>query len=157
MVNTMSKLTIPTVTEVKLTKAQLQAEYAVLREAAKAAHDPLIGKFVCMTAAEFKTEYNIAWDLAHPNDNDALPTAAVLQIVDGAVDAVVVAKAEGAPSKMALAKAIFAGELTTKGVAGLVRKDILARFIAEAGCTKAGANTYYNIVRNNNGLVVHNV
>jgi hypothetical protein len=61
----------------------------------------------------------------------------------------------GKVSKMALARSIFAEELAAKGAAGLVRKDILARFMVEAGCTAAGANTYYNTLRDTAGLVKH--
>lgn len=42
-----------------------------------------------------------------------------------------------APSKADVARAIFA-EMT-----GAARKDVIARFISEAGLTKAGAATYY--------------
>lgn len=150
----------PEVVEAKLNKDELRAAYAVAKEEAKAVHDPLQGKFKYETFAEYKTAYNAKWELAHPNDKDALPsTDAVLQIADdasAAVGAAVVAvKQEGAVSKMTLAKAIFQAEFDAKGAAGLVRKDILKRFIAEAGCTTAGANTYYNTIRDKAGLVNH--
>lgn len=148
--------------EAKLSTAELKVAYAVIKNEAMAAHDPAAGKFVFSpTWPEYKTQYNIQWELAHPNDKDALVlnTDTVLAVVDDAIDAtstaLVVAKAEGAPSKMSLAKAIFDAELAAKGVAGLSRKDILKRFVEEAGCTRAGANTYYNTVRDKAGLVNH--
>lgn len=154
----MSDTTNETIVEVKLTKAELQAQYAVLREEAKAAHDPMAGKFHFQTAAEFKNAYNVAWDLNHPNEKDALSsTEQVLQIVDDAVDTTTqsVVNTKETASKMFLATAIFNAELKSKGLAGLVRKDILTRFINEANCTKAGANTYYNTIRDKAGLVKH--
>jgi hypothetical protein len=152
----------PEVLDVQMNKEELKAAYAVAKEEAKLAHDPLAGKFKYETFAEYKTAYNAKWELAHPNDKDALPsTDAVLQTADdasAAVGAAVAAvKAEGTVSKMTLAKAIFQAEFDTKGAAGLVRKDILKRFIAEAGCTAAGANTYYNTIRDKAGLVNHKV
>lgn len=147
-------------TEVKLTTAELKAAYAALKEEAKLAHalakeeDATLGKFTFQSLADYKNDYNIKWELAHPNDKDALPsTDAVLSIVDTAIDAVANVKAEAGTSKMALARAIFAEELKAKGPTGLVRKDILKRFFDEAGCTLTGANTYYNTCRSENGLV----
>ena len=155
------------VEEVKLTTAEIKAAYAVAKEEAKAVYeeakalDPSIDKFKFPTQAEYKSAYLIKWDLDHPNDKDALvpSTDAVLAVVDDAIDATTTAvatvKQEGTVSKMALARAIFAEELAAKGVAGLVRKDILKRFQDEAGCKEKGANTYYNTCRNEHGLVVH--
>ena len=148
------------VLDVQMTKEELKAAYAVAKEEAKLAHDPLAGKFKYETFAEYKTSYNAKWELAHPNDKDVLPsTDVVLQIADDASAAVGIAvttvKAEGTVSKMTLAKAIFKSEFDVKGATGLVRKDILKRFIAEAGCTIAGANTYYNTIRDKAGLVNH--
>lgn len=148
------------VEEVKMTNAELKAAYAVLKETAKAAHDPATGKFTYETFADYKTRYNIQWDLAHPNPKDALPsTDEVLKTVNNAIGAttstIVTTTATAGASKMSLAKAIFAAELAEKGAAGLVRKHILTRFQAEAGCTPAGANTYYNTCREKAGLVNH--
>ena len=150
-------------TEVKLTRKALKAQYAAQKEAAKAE-----GK-TFETWAEYAIAYDAQWDLAHPNAKDALvavTTDQVLAAVDGAIAATVTAsatvKAEGTVSKAKLAEAIFKAELDAKGAAGLVRKDIMARFkmpVADggAGLTQAGANTYYQNARakfklvNNNG------
>ena len=58
-----------------------------------------------------------------------------------------------APAKMAKAAAIFADCMAQSPVPA--RKDILARFQAEAGCTKAGSATYLQILKAKNGLVQH--
>jgi hypothetical protein len=149
-------------TEIKLTNAELKANYAKLRDDAKLAHDMTSGTFKYPSFAEHKSAYNIAWDFAHPNDKDALvvdTTPSILEVIDSALGATSAAKKEnvegGKVSKMSLARAIFAEELKEKGAAGLVRKVILARFAIEAGCTPAGANTYYNTLRDENGLVTH--
>lgn len=58
-------------------------------------------------------------------------------------------------SKSKLAEAIFLAELAKQKETGIamVRKDILKRFIKEAGCTDKGANTYYQNLRGKHGLV----
>jgi len=56
-------------------------------------------------------------------------------------------------TKSSIAKNIFEEEL----VVGLVRKTVLSRFMSEAGLTAAGANTYYNNLRDKHGLVNHKV
>lgn len=56
-------------------------------------------------------------------------------------------------SKASIAKTIFEQEL--KNPAGLVRKTCIIRFMAEAGLTKPGANTYYQNLRDKFGLAVH--
>lgn len=144
-------------TETKMTRKVLKAQYAALKDAAKAE-----GK-TFETWAEYATAYDAQWDLAHPNAKDALvavSTDQVLAAVDGALAATVTAsatvKAEGAVSKAKLAEAIFKAEFDTKGAAGLVRKDIMARFIAEVGLTKPGANTYYQNLRTKFKLVNNN-
>jgi hypothetical protein len=60
---------------------------------------------------------------------------------------------QAAPSKMAVATSIFEEELAAKGREGMVRKEILQRFMAEANLTPAGANTYYNNFRTKHGFV----
>jgi hypothetical protein len=153
-------MTNPTEKTTKLTTAELKANHAKLRDEAKAAHDPATGKFTFETFADYKTAYNVEWDFAHPDPKDALvETGAVLKVVDEALvatgEAGAVVQKEVTVSKMSLARAIFAAELVEKGAAGLVRKDILKRFQVEAGCTPAGANTYYNTLRDENNLVHH--
>lgn len=54
-------------------------------------------------------------------------------------------------TKSSLAKVIFEEEMKV----GLVRKTVLGRFMNEAGLTVAGANTYYNNLRDKHGLVNH--
>lgn len=149
------------VVEARLTNAQLKHDYEVERDAAKVVHDPLHGKFSFQTWMEYKTNYNIAWDLAHPNQRDALPsTDVVLNTVNAALTTATTTtatvKADGTKSKSQLAQAIFQQELDEKGAAGLVRKDIIARFMTEAGLTKPGANTYYQNIRDKHHLVKHN-
>jgi hypothetical protein len=144
----------------KLTTAELKASHAALRDAAKSNHDPANGKFTYESFADYKNAYNVTWDFANPDPKDALvDTSTVLQVVDDALVAVgeagEVTNKEATVSKMSLARAIFAEELKEKGAAGLVRKAILSRFVVEAGCTPAGANTYYNTLRDENGLVHH--
>ena len=58
-----------------------------------------------------------------------------------------------AVDKMAKARAIFAECMGMEKMPA--RKDILARFQAEAGCTKAGSATYLQILKAKNGLVQH--
>ena len=58
-----------------------------------------------------------------------------------------------AEGKMSKAAAIFAECMAQSPVPA--RKDILARFQAEAGCTKAGAGTYLQILKGRAGLVQH--
>lgn len=76
------------------------------------------------------------------------------EIVTGAIettDAVLAATAEvKAISKAELARTIYTEE-EAKGP--LVRKDVIARFVAEAGCSKAQAQTYYQTIRKAKGLV----
>ena len=57
------------------------------------------------------------------------------------------------PGKMSKAAAIFAECMALSPVPA--RKDILARFQAEAGCTKAGSATYLQILKGRAGLVQH--
>lgn len=75
-------------------------------------------------------------------------------IVTGAIettDAALAATTEAkAISKAELARTIYSEE-EAKGP--LVRKDVIARFVAEAGCTKAQAQTYYQTIRKSKGLV----
>lgn len=76
------------------------------------------------------------------------------EIVDGAIettDAALAATVEvKAVSKAELARTIYAEE-EAKGP--LVRKDVITRFVAEAGCSKAQAQTYYQTIRKSKGLV----
>ena len=51
------------------------------------------------------------------------------------------AKAAKSPSKLSVCKEIFAAST------GQSRKDIIAKFISEAGCSTAGAATYYAICK----------
>jgi len=160
MVNTMNtqtkqvQTTDSTVVEVKLTRAALKAQYALLKDAAKISGDTI------EPFAQYKTNYDIQWDLTHPNQKDALAnvsTDQVLATVDDALAAtgaaVAVVKQEVSVSKAAVAKAIFKAELDAKGPEGLVRKDIIKRFVTEAGLTLPGANTYYQNERSAAGLV----
>lgn len=152
------------VAEVKLSRKALKAQYAVEKEAATAE-----GK-TFDTWAQYSAAYDAQWDLAHPNEKDALPTNVtvdqVLNTVDAATTAVgaaiVATKAAATTSKMSLAAAIFKAHLDAAGGDGtkLSRKTILAQFQLEpeaggAGCTKNGANTYYNTLRDKAGLVNH--
>lgn len=92
-------------------------------------------------------------------DASGVSTEQVMATVDAAIDTVQTAQAAAVvvtgSSKSKLAQAIFAEELEkqkTTGVA-MVRKDVIKRFIDEAGLTKSGANTYYQNIRERNGLV----
>lgn len=83
----------------------------------------------------------------------------VMAKVDEAIETVNTAQAAAVVtttvSKSKLAQAIFDAELakqTETGVA-MVRKDVIKRFIDEAGLSKAGANTYYQNIREKRGLV----
>jgi pseudouridine-5'-phosphate glycosidase len=60
-------------------------------------------------------------------------------------------------SKAALGRTIWDRELLKVQGDGtkLVRKDLIAMLIAEAGCTKTGAATYYQNMKNKAGLVNH--
>ena len=58
-----------------------------------------------------------------------------------------------APAKFTKARAIFTECMAQSPVPA--RKDILARFQAEAGCTKAGSATYLQILKGRAGLVQH--
>ena len=67
------------------------------------------------------------------------------------VDTVLAATTEAKTiSKAELARTIYAEE-EAKGP--LVRKDVIARFVAEANCSKAQAQTYYQTIRKSKGLV----
>ena len=66
----------------------------------------------------------------------------------------VMAAAEVHVVKADLGRTIFAEELA-KGP--LVRKDVIARLVGEAGLTKAGAATYYQNMKKKAGLVVARV
>ena len=96
-----------------------------------------------------------------PESGEVITPAAVLAKVDDAIDTVQTAQAAAVTntgvSKSKLAQAIFAEELAKQTSTGvpMVRKDVIARFIAEAGLSKAGANTYYQNIRDKNGLVQH--
>lgn len=157
--------TIESATAAKLTNTELKAVYAAKRDAAKEAHDLTSGTFKYESYAQFKNQYLIDWDFAHPLDKDALevaPTPTVLDIINAATKATkattttTIKQQDGNKvSKMHLAKVIFAQEIQEKGASGLVRKHILSRFMMEAGCTAAGANTYYNTIRSAHGLVKH--
>lgn len=50
-----------------------------------------------------------------------------------------------APSKMDLARAVFAE------MPGASRKDVIARFVAEVGLTEKGASTYYQSIKGKRG------
>lgn len=87
-------------------------------------------------------------------------TGAVLQQVNTAIDtaqiAAAIAVTATGTSKSKMAQAIFAealAEQTKTGVA-MVRKNVIARFMTEAGLSKHGANTYYQNIRDKHGLVV---
>lgn len=60
-------------------------------------------------------------------------------------------------NKMALARTIFKEELdkATKAGTTLVRKEVMVRLKKEAQCTDHGANTYYQKLRDQFGLVEH--
>lgn len=75
-----------------------------------------------------------------------------IETTDAALAATVEVKAV---SKAELARTIYAEEEGKAVAAGveLVRKDVIARFVAEAGCTKAQAQTYYQTIRKSKGLV----
>lgn len=156
----MAKNTNPT-PATKLTNVELKAEYALKKDAAKEHHDPSDGKFDFPTFSSYKSQYYINWDLTHPLDEDALvpSTTTVLKVVESAIDTLDDTEEqltkEVKVSKLSLARTIFAQEFQAKGESGLVRKDILSRFISEAGCTIAGANTYYNTLRSEYNLVRH--
>jgi hypothetical protein len=82
----------------------------------------------------------------------ALTSAAikVLEVVEPIVEAAIKA------SKASLAEAIFVKSHNSK--AGLVRKDVIALFMADidkggAGLSKPGANTYYHNLKTKHGLV----
>lgn len=79
-------------------------------------------------------------------------TEEVLAIVEGAIVATEVALEVVKVNKVSIALDIFNEELA-KGE--LVRKNVLARFIEEAGLSKAGSNTYYQNFRTKAGLVHH--
>jgi hypothetical protein len=55
-------------------------------------------------------------------------------------------------TKADIGRTIFNESLAT---GNLVRKDVIARLVAEAGLTKAGAATYFQNMKNKAGLVVH--
>lgn len=55
-----------------------------------------------------------------------------------------VAKAPATPTKMDLATEIYKRMRTVKDV---TRKDIIEKFIAEVKLTKAGASTYYQLIK----------
>lgn len=97
---------------------------------------------------------------AQLDDAANLPTTEqVLATVEEAIDNVNTAQAAAVVattvSKSKLAQAIFADELAKQTATGtaMVRKDVLARFMNEAGLSKAGANTYYQNIREKAGLV----
>lgn len=52
--------------------------------------------------------------------------------------------APATPTKMELATEIYKGMRTVKDV---TRKDIIEKFIAEVRLTKAGASTYYQLIK----------
>jgi hypothetical protein len=64
----------------------------------------------------------------------------------------VVAAVEHKVSKAEVGRTIF-NEAVAAGP--LVRKDVIARLVAEAGLTAKGAATYYQNMKNKAGLVVH--
>jgi hypothetical protein len=95
-------------------------------------------------------EYKVAYLAAQEAKAVEPTTEEVLAIVEGAIVATEVALEVVKVNKALIAKSIFEEELA-KGE--LVRKDVLVRFLAEAGLSKAGANTYYQNFRKTNGLV----
>ena len=116
-----------------------------------------------LTFNEFKIAYLAAQEqeaaVALSGANGILGAVEVLEVVEGAIAvvdaalAIVVAVKE--ISKAELSRAIFTEELAKQVETGveMVRQTVLNRFIAEAGCTKAGANTYFHNCRKANGLV----
>lgn len=54
------------------------------------------------------------------------------------------AEANAAPTKMVVAAEIFKRMVAVKGV---TRKDIIQKFIDEVKLTKAGASTYYQLIK----------
>jgi hypothetical protein len=73
--------------------------------------------------------------------NDVVKTAAA-SAAEKSPDASAVA----APTKMAIATEIYKRMKTVKGV---TRKEILDAFVAEAKLSKAGASTYYQLIKAN--------
>ncbi|WP_371136933.1 hypothetical protein [Cupriavidus oxalaticus] len=53
-------------------------------------------------------------------------------------------EASAAPTKMVVATEIYKRMI---GVKGVTRKDIIQRFIEEVKLTKAGASTYYQLIK----------
>ena len=83
-------------------------------------------------------------------------TPEVLGTVENTIesnDQVAAAVAVVVESKASIGRRIFAKELAKEG--GLVRKDVIARLVAEAGLTPKGAATYYQNNKNKAGLVNH--
>ncbi len=96
------------------------------------------------------------------NEGDVTNTnsaAAVIDTIDAALTNVfserVRLAVENKESKSKIAQAIFADALDKQTATGvpMVRKDIITLFIAVAGLSKPGANTYYQNIREKNGLV----
>lgn len=73
--------------------------------------------------------------------NDVIKTTAA-SVAEKSPDASAVA----APTKMAIATEIYKRMKTVKGV---TRKEILDTFVAEAKLSKAGASTYYQLIKAN--------
>jgi hypothetical protein len=107
--------------------------------------DKLDGTTLCTKFKEWlgeQTEERIAELTVHAVEETAVMDKAIAQ-----------AKAvhDKPISKKSIANKIFEEELAK----GLVRKNVLARFMDEANLTINGANTYYNNIREEHGLVQH--
>lgn len=94
------------------------------------------------------------WKLEQYQLAELVPMEVVSEVVVAAIEvstaALEVVEVAKVVTKKSLALAIFNEELAT---GQLVRKNVLARLITESGFTKAGANTYYQNMRKEAGLV----
>ena len=91
--------------------------------------------------------------------NDDLKAQAALTVVEEGLTnvaaAIVTVTAEAGVSKSKLAQAIFDAHLAEQVKTGvpMSRKAVIGLFMAQAGLTKNGANTYYQNIRTARGLV----
>lgn len=131
-----------------------RAEFKALQEAGV-----VIGTFKDWYAAK-KAALAAAETVVTTQEAETAPISEVVETIQTAVEATTEVEPETEAavklSKAALAKSVF-DEETCKagGVLKLVRKNVLQRFMAEVGLTKAGANTYYQNLRDKAGVVDH--
>lgn len=88
-------------------------------------------------------------------DQVKLPTIAeTLAIVAQALE---ITETAQVVAEVKIAKSVIAAEIFAKAVVAgpLVRADVIKAFMAEAGLSKNGANTYYHNLKSKAGLVVH--